>query len=222
MLNGIDAVLFDLDGTLLDSMWVWEEVDRIYIEKYHLTVPEDFYEKIEGMSFTETATYYLDIFPTINRTLEELKAEWNEIAMDCYREKVALKPGVRAFLTELQENGIKAGIASSNSRELVEASLKAHGLEEKIGAITTSCEVCAGKPAPDVYLKAAEKLAADPKRCLVFEDVPNGILAGKRAGMKVCAVYDTFSVSQDEKKRMLADYYIRSYDEIRKQTYEVL
>lgn len=222
MLNEIDAVLFDLDGTLLDSMWVWEDLDQIYIEKYHLTIPEDFYIKMEGMSFTETARYYLETFPQIDRTIEELKAEWNEIAMDCYTKEVAAKPGAENFLRELRERGIRTAIASSNSRELIEASLKAHKMDHQIEAITTSCEVNAGKPAPDVYLKSAEKLGVVPERCLVFEDVPNGILAGKNAGMKVCAVYDEFSACQDKRKKELADYYIRSYDEIKNQTYEVL
>lgn len=222
MLNEIDAVLFDLDGTLLDSMWVWEDLDQIYIEKYHLMIPEDFYTKMEGMSFTETARYYLETFPQIDRTIEELKAEWNEIAMDCYTKEVAAKPGAENFLRELRERGIRTAIASSNSRELIEASLKAHKMDHQIEAITTSCEVNAGKPAPDVYLKSAEKLGVVPERCLVFEDVPNGILAGKNAGMKVCAVYDEFSACQDKRKKELADYYIRSYDEIKNQTYEVL
>ena len=85
----------------------------------------------------------------------------------------------------------------------------------------TSEEAGAGKPAPDVYLLAAEKLKAEPSRCLVFEDVPAGIMAGKNAGMKVCAVKDDFSEPMAEKKRALADYYIEDYDDIKNGTYEV-
>ena len=88
--------------------------------------------------------------------------------------------------------------------------------------ICTSCEVNKGKPAPDVYLKAAGQLGAEPSACLVFEDVPMGILAGKNAGMRVCAVDDWFSRPQDAKKRELADYFIHSYEDITNQTYEVL
>ena len=86
----------------------------------------------------------------------------------------------------------------------------------------TSDEAKAGKPAPDVYLKVAESLGVKPERCLVFEDVPNGILAGKNAGMKVCAVEAPFSKPQEERKKELADYYIQDYDDIKNNTYEVL
>ena len=86
----------------------------------------------------------------------------------------------------------------------------------------TCCDVSASKPAPDVYLAAAKALNVSPENCLVFEDVPMGILAGKNAGMRVCAVDDWFSRPQDAKKRELADYFIHSYEDITNQTYEVL
>ena len=76
----MEAVIFDLDGTLVDSMWVWVEIDKEYIEKYDLRAPEDFYEQMEGKSFTETAQYYLDVFPELPRTIEEIKQEWYEMA----------------------------------------------------------------------------------------------------------------------------------------------
>ena len=79
-----------------------------------------------------------------------------------------------------------------------------------------------GKPAPDIYLLVAETLGVKPEDCLVFEDVPMGILAGKNAGMKVCAVDDPFSRPQEDKKRELADYYIMDYEDIKNNTYEVL
>ena len=80
----------------------------------------------------------------------------------------------------------------------------------------------ASKPAPDVYLAAAKDLNVSPENCLVFEDVPMGILAGKNAGMKVCAVEDSYSKEQMEQKKKLADYYIKDYDEVLNQTFEVL
>ena len=222
MLNNTKAVIFDLDGTLVDSMWVWTCIDDKFIKKYNLQIPDDFYKKMEGKGFTETAQYFLEIFPELDFTVDEIKAEWTQIAIDQYKNVVPLKKGVYEFLEFLNCNKIPVGIASSNSRELVETVTKARDISKFIKTISTSCEVKAGKPSPDVYLKAASNLGVDPKDCLVFEDVPMGILAGKNAGMRVCAVKDDFSEDQINKKRELADYYIKDYTDIKNKTYEVL
>src|SRR5699024_8375515 len=94
------------------------------------------------------------------------------------------------------------------------------GLAPYFDSVRTSCEVSAGKPAPDVYLKVAKDLSVDPSACLVFEDVPKGILAGKNAGMEVCAVDDEFSRPLEAEKKQLADYFIHDYNEIFTHSYE--
>ena len=165
------------------------------------------------MSLSETAVYFKERF-SIPESLEEIKSTWMDMAMDKYTNKVPLKPGAREFLVWLRQQGIRTGIASSNGIELVETVLKAQGIQEYLESVHTCCEVLKGKPAPDIYLLVAETLGVKPEECLVFEDVPMGILAGKNAGMRVCAVEDTFSASQREEKKELADYYIESYDEI--------
>ena len=212
-LNGKKAVLFDLDGTLVDSMWMWKSIDIEYLARFGYDCPEDLQKSIEGMSFSETAVYFKERF-SIPDTLEQMKADWTQMSIDKYRYEVPLKPGAGEFLKELKRRGIKTGIATSNGREMVDAVLKALQIEEYFDVVTTACEVAAGKPAPDIYLKVAETLGAAPEDCLVFEDVPAGILAGKRAGMEVCAVEDDFSLSMTEEKKKLADYYIKDYDEL--------
>lgn len=214
MLTGKKAIIFDMDGTLVDSMWLWPKVDDIYMEKYNLTMPEHFHKDIEGMSFTETAQYFLDTFPTLNRTIEEIKQEWQEMTMELYCTKVPLKPGAKEFLERMKAAGIPMGIATSNARELAEATLNALQVREYFDTVWTACDVAKGKPAPDVYLRVAEDLQVAPKDCLVFEDVPSGIMAGKNAGMTVCAVEDDFSKPQEAKIRSLADYYICHYSEV--------
>ncbi|MCI8292817.1 MAG: HAD family phosphatase [Hespellia sp.] len=214
MLRQTEAVIFDLDGTLVDSMWVWQAVDVDYMEKYKLTEPEGFYEGIEGKSMREVAEYYLDCFSEIPSTAEAVQEEWIAMAIEKYRTQVPLKSGVKEFLMHLKQQGIRVGIATSNVRELAEAVLESHGIAQYFDVICTACDVKAGKPSPDVYLKAAEELKVSPKACLVFEDVPNGIEAGRRAGMRVCAVEDSYTQEQREKKQQLADYYIQDYFEI--------
>ena len=222
MLDHINAVIFDMDGTLVDSMWVWTAIDKEYIEKYKLVQPDKFHETMEGMSFTETAEYFLKTFPQLPHTLDEIKQEWYDMSFDKYTHEIHLKDGVVPFLNYLKDNNIKIGIATSNNRDLVEASLTSMGVRDFFDAISTSCEVKAGKPSPDVYLNAADLLHVDPATCLAFEDVPMGIMAGKNAGMKVCAVDDCFSRSQEPKKRELADYYINDFNDVLNHTFEVL
>lgn len=203
-------------------MWVWEEVDVDYVKRYQLVEPEGFYEAIEGMSFTDVAKYYKKTFPQIRDSVEQIKADWMEMGYRLYRDEVELKSGVKEFLEELKKRGIKIGIATSNDRDMTEMVLEARGILQEFDAICTSDEVKIGKPAPDVYLKAAEDLGVDPKDCLIFEDVSAGLMAGKSAGMKTCAVADKFSEDQIEKKRALADYFIQDYFEVLKGTYEQL
>lgn len=221
MLENIKAVLFDLDGTLIDSMSVWKEIDIEFLGGYGIELPSDLQNSIEGKSFTETAQYFKERFG-FTESVEEIKNIWNQMAFDHYTKCVALKDGVLDFLTYLKEKKIKTGISTSNSVELVQGVIKAKELDQLIDVVVTACEVNAGKPSPDIYLETARLLGVEPKDCLVFEDIPMGILAGKNANMKVCTIYDDFSSNQDEKKRDLADYYINTFQEVLEGTYEVL
>lgn len=221
MLENIQSVIFDLDGTLVDSMWLWHDIDVEFLEKRGLTLPETYQHDIEGMSFTETAVYTKDLF-RLKETVEELKTIWNGMALQKYSYEVNFKPGAKEFLHYCKQQGITLGIATSNSKELVEAVTRALNFQNDIQEIVTACEVAHGKPAPDVYLEAARRLSAEPGRCLVFEDVPMGIKAARNAGMKVCAVEDAFSAHQKEEKRKLADYYISSYMQVMDHTYEIM
>lgn len=213
ILNGIDAVIFDLDGSMVDSMWMWHEIDVEYLGRYHMAVPEDLQQSIEGFSFSETAEYFKKRF-CLPDSVETIKRTWNEMAWDKYVKEVPLKPGVQEFLELCRQKEILLGIATSNSRELVTAVLDAHGLRDHFSCIMTGCDVGKGKPAPDIYLAVAKSFGADPTRCLVFEDIIPGIMAGKSAGMKVCAVEDEYSLDQTAKKKILADYYIRDFYEL--------
>lgn len=143
------------------------------------------------------------------------------MALDKYSHEVCFKPGAEEFLQYCRRQGITLGIATSNSKELVKAVSTALHFDDVIEVVVTACEVAHGKPAPDVYLEAAKKLSTKPEHCLVFEDVPMGIRAGKNAGMRVCAVEDLFSAQQEKEKRRLADYYISSYEQVLDNTYEI-
>lgn len=215
MLNQIKAVIFDLDGTLVDSMGLWKDIDIEFLGARGIEYQDDLQEKIEGMSFTETAVFCKEYYH-LEESVEELKAIWNQMAEQKYRFEIQPKPGVLKFLDRLKDKGIKMGIATSNSEELIRAVNDAYHFDKYMSCIVTSCSVKKGKPAPDVYLEAARQLGVAPEECLVFEDIVKGIEAGKNAGMKVCAVEDYFSAKQREKKKEISDYYIETYDDLMK------
>ena len=210
MLRNIEAVIFDLDGSLVDSMWMWYDIDVEYLGRFGIECPADLQASIEGMSFSETSVYFKERF-SLPDSIEQIKKDWNDMAWDKYLHEVPLKEGAHDFLCYCKEHDIKLGIATSNSRELVENIAAVHGLEEFFSCIMTGCDVAKGKPAPDIYLAVAKSLGVSPDKCLVFEDIVPGIMAGKSAGMKVCAVDDAYSVYQEEEKRRLADYYIKDF-----------
>ena len=213
ILDDIDAVIFDMDGSLVDSMWIWKQVDIDYFTSNGLTLPDDLQSKIEGKSFYQTAVYFKETFGFTD-SVEEMMDKWNLMAHQKYAEEVSFKTGVVDLLNTCVKRNIKLGIATSNSRYLYDAVAGHLKLDEYFDTVLTGSEVLNGKPAPDVYLSAAQKLKVDPARCLVFEDITKGIEAAHNAGMKVCAVDDLYSLHQREDKKNMADYFIHDYTEL--------
>lgn len=221
MLTDKKAVIFDLDGTLVDSMWIWKEIDIRFLGKYGITVPEGLNDALEGFSFRETAVYFKEHFP-LPLSIEEIMDTWNQMASQMYIHEIPLKDGAREFISMLKQQKYSLGIATSNSRELTKACLKANGIMDAFDYICTSNEVPKGKPEPDVYLHAARNLNVEPEQVLVFEDIPYGLMAGNRANMTTCAVKDPYSERVMEQKLQLADYYIESYYDVLNGTYQKL
>jgi len=213
MYKDIKAVIFDVDGTLIDSMWIWKQVDIEFLGKRGIPLPERLQMEIEGMSYSETAIYFKERF-NLPESLEEIKEEWRLMAEDYYKCHIQLKSGAKDFLKLLYDKGLTLGIATSNSRELVDCMLANHGIRKYFSNIRTSCEVEKGKPYPDVYLKVAEDMGIEPCRCLVFEDTLSGVMAAKSAGMRVFAMADELSLESKDKLIEMAEGYIHSFNEV--------
>lgn len=213
MLDNIKACVFDLDGTLVDSLHIWRDIDVEYLARYGIDCPHDLDHHIGGMSFTETAVYFKEYF-NLPVGVDKIRSDWEDMALYKYLYEVELKPGVMDFLECIREKDIPIAIATSNSRLMVDKFLRERNLSTYFDAVVTSCEVNKGKPAPDVYLRAAELISIKPADCLAFEDIPDGIRAAKSAGMKVCAVEDRHSEHIRDKKMELADYYIYDFTNI--------
>ena len=213
------GAVFDMDGTILDSMGMWQDIDRRYLARFGTEAPADLQRRIEGFSVQETARYFKEAFG-IPDSIPEIIAAWNEMAREEYLYFLQLKPGAEAYLRSLHGRGIKLGIATTNYRDLTEACLRRLGVADLFDAVVTSAEIEKGKPDPEIFLKAAEAMGVSPEDCVVFEDLPAGLLAGKRAGMQTAAVYDAASVSVDAEKRAMADACIASWEDWMKETAE--
>lgn len=213
LMDDMDAVIFDLDGTLADSMWVWTDIDEKFFASRGISIPDTLQQEIEGMSFTETARYFINTFD-LPETEDELTQLWNHMALQRYADDVKLKSGALDFLKYLKKNNIRTGIATSNSRLLLDVFLYKNQLKQYFDALTTSDEVKKGKPAPDVYLHTSRKLRTKPNRCFVLEDLPGGLQAGINAGMTVCGIDDEYSVFLQEEKKKMADYYVSDFYEL--------
>ena len=207
------ALIFDVDGSLVDSMWIWGAIDREYLAAFGHEVPEGLQMEIGGLSMKETALYFQERFG-ITDTQEKMMSDWNDMAYEKYRTSVPLKPGAEKLLRFCRENGILCGIATSNSEELAGVLLEHLGIREYFDQITTGSHVSKGKPDPEIYLLTAGNLGVRPEDCLVFEDIVPGIRAGLAAGMQVCSVWDEAAADQQELKEALSHYSIRDFRDV--------
>ncbi|GAA0117592.1 HAD family hydrolase [Clostridium senegalense] len=213
MLTNIKAAIFDMDGTIVDSMWVWDKIDIDYLGDHKLEKPENLKDDIAHLSYNEVAIYFKDKFE-LPYTVEEIKKHWNDMAYTEYETNVKLKCGVEEFFKILKENNIKIALATSNSTSLLEACLKANDIYEYFDVITTTNEVSRGKDFPDVYLLTAERLGVKPEECLVFEDILPAVKGAKAANMKVVGVHDEHSLKDHEEMKKLVDIFIAEYNEL--------
>ena len=213
MLENVKACIFDLDGTLIDSMGLWKGVDEEYFSMHNIPLPDDYQKMIDGMSIVEIAVFTKEKYG-FKESVEEMLDQWNKMAYRKYALEIQAKPGANEFLLKCKEKGLKIGVATSNSIPLYNAVANNLKFNEVVEVVVTGEDVQNGKPDPESYLKVAQKLNVNPKDCLVFEDLVVGIKAGLAAGMKTCAVFDKYSIDQDEERRKQADYYINDFYDV--------
>ncbi|MER3487663.1 MAG: HAD family hydrolase, partial [Chloroflexota bacterium] len=182
----IEAVVFDLDGVLLASEEVWDEVRARYVREWGGRYDEAAQRAMMGMSAPEWSRYIHEQLG-VPDSPQEINAEVVRRMVERYRERLPLIPGARETVEELARRW-PLGLASSSNRELIDAVLELSGLAPFFRATVSSEEVARGKPAPDVYLEVARRLGVAPERCVAIEDSHAGIRSAKAAGMRVIAV----------------------------------
>jgi HAD superfamily hydrolase (TIGR01509 family) len=182
----IEAVVFDLDGVLLDSEQVWDEARRALAAERGARWHDDASRDMMGMSSLEWSRYMHDVIG-LEDTPEEISAEVVRRLAATYREELPLLDGSREAVERLASRWPLA-VASSSNRELIDLVLELSELEPFFRTTVSSEEVDRGKPAPDVYLEAARRLGVPAEHCAAVEDSENGIRSAKAAGMRVLAI----------------------------------
>lgn len=213
MFTDMKAAIFDLDGTLIDSMWVWEQIDKDYLESIGHPIPPNLKDDITHLSFNQTAVYFKKRF-NIKDSIDSIISTWNNMAFYQYANNIHLKKGAFEFLSHLKASNIKIGLATSNSIDLLTAVLKNNEIYDFFDTITVSDEVKVGKDNPDIYLLSAKKLGVSPSECIVFEDIPAAVSGAKKANMKVVAILDEYEKNSQPLLKEMADRYIYDYFEL--------
>jgi HAD superfamily hydrolase (TIGR01509 family) len=207
----IQGVVFDLDGVLIQSEEIWDEVRETYVREHGGRYDDEIQRAMMGMSSTEWSRYLHETAGIADEP-QAINEEVVRRMLAAYRDHLPLIDGAVAAVRRLAVR-YPLGLASSSNRPLIDAVLEVTGLADAFRATVSSEEVARGKPAPDVYLEAARRLEVDPTRCAAVEDSHGGIRAAKSAGMRVIAIPNA-SYPPDAGALGLADVTIRSLDEL--------
>ncbi len=208
-----EGYLFDLDGTLLDSMGVWEQIDVDFLTRRNIPVPEDYAQAIAPMGFRRAAEYTIARFG-FSQSPEEIMEEWHQMAVEQYAHHLSLKPGAKEYLEELKQQGKPLAVVTASYPELYQPALERGGVLDLFDTIVTVNQVPRGKGFPDIYLEAAKRIQVPPQQCAVFEDITQGIQGAKAADCLAVAVYDSANRGQWDQTKALADLSICSFEEL--------
>ena len=202
----IKGAIFDLDGTLLDSMFIWDTIGEEYLRSLGKEPHEDLKETFMTLTLEEAAEYYREHYG-VTLSVKEIVDGVNAMVEQTYRTKVTLKPGISEYLAWLKENGVRMCVGTVTDRYLVEETLERLGVRHYFSEIFTCAEVGFGKDKPIIYQKALEHLGTEKSDTYVFEDLPFALNTAKTDGFPTVGIYDRHEAHQDELKE-LADYYI--------------
>lgn len=203
--NKIKAVIFDMDGTLTDSMKKWNEIYFELSKDLHITLPEDFLMKYNHISMRGIIKAIVNEFH-IQIDEKDIYEFWVKKVIKYYENVFKIKPYMLEIIQELKALNIEMGIATASDRRCAEAFIKSNCLSEYINSVTGLEEVKRPKCFPDIYWKAAEKIGVTPNECIVFEDALIALKSAKSGGFKICGVQDNASSNDENKIKALSDF----------------
>ncbi len=208
----IRGAIFDVDGTLLDSMFIWDTIGETYLRSIGYEPREKLNEVFKNMSLFQAARYYQTEYG-VTLSIDQIMDGVNAMLERYYRFEVPLKPGVAELLERLRQSGVKLCIATATDRHLVEAALDRCGVLSCFGEIFTCNEVGHGKDEPDIFEAALRFLGTRREETLVFDDALYAVRTAKEAGFLVAAVYDSHERSQAE-VRARSDLYLEDLTQL--------
>jgi HAD superfamily hydrolase (TIGR01509 family) len=206
------GAIFDLDGTLVDSMPVWNDFGKYYLNMRGIEAPAGLHDVLKPMSLLQAAQYFREQFG-LGDTQEEILAQFNVMLKRQYRDNVPLKPHVLPMLNRLREAGIKLCIATATDRNLAESALVRLGVAGFFDFVLTCTDVGCGKDDSLIFCKALAMLGTKKDETIVFEDALHAIRTAKEAGFAVVGVYDESAAADADEIKKIADCTIKSFDE---------
>ncbi len=209
----LQSAIFDMDGTLLDSMGIWNEVGAGLLRAQGIEPEPDYWDQIKTMTLHQGAAYCKEHYG-LPQSVEEIAAMTEARVDRFYRSEVQAKPGVKQFLSLLKMEGVWMYVATATDRHLAEAALRHAGILEYFRGILTCSDVGQGKDSPEIYERAMTRLRSNKRDTVVFEDALHAIRTAKAAGFRVAGVYDPSAEEDQEAIEALSDYYIRSFEEM--------
>lgn len=209
----INAVIFDMDGTLIDSTGLWHEIDMLFFAKRGMELPKDYAQKIVHLGLRKAAELTRELYG-VKETPDEIIHEWRQMALDMYHNDVELKPGAIALLETLKSNGLKLAIATANDAELYMPCIMRLGIGDYFDFIADVNSSKEGKNSAKIYLDLTEKMNSKPENTLVLEDMPTCIKTVYDAGFVTVAVADKASEKFDEDKKTNSHLFINNFQEL--------
>ena len=209
----IKAVIFDMDGTLIDSTGIWHEIDKAFFSKRNMELPSDYAQHIVHLGLKQAAVYTKETYH-LNESIQDIMDEWHNMSIDMYRYNVPLKLHALELLKLLKENNVKMAIATANDEPLYRPCIERLGIGEYFDEIADVNTAKEGKQSAKIYLDLAKKMGAEPQNTLVLEDMPTCVKTAFKNGFITVSVFDNASKDYDEQKINNSHLFIKDFGEL--------